>query len=144
MKPDVPAFMLNDVPSKFPKLDPSEITVGSSVVLIRPSNLYRHGSNYVSVPAKVVHKARVWIEVAEFGCSTTHRLRLDDQTDGTGSHRAYRFRTPVQHRYIEAATEANTYLWGQGITVNRGTRWDHEERLIRLARMIWSDQNTTD
>lgn len=142
MSPEVPAFMAPDIPPEPPKLDPSKITVGSTILLVRPSYRYRRGTGDHPVEIKVISKARVWIEARELGSRRTYRFRLDDQTDGNDICYGFRFQTFEQHRYSEAHATASSYLRGQGIQFDISSEWGSEKRQIELARMIWSAQNT--
>lgn len=142
MNPEVPAFMAPDIPPEPPELNPSKITVGSTIILVHPSYRYQGSTSNTPLQVKVTSKARVWIEACELGSSTIYRLRLDTQTDGSDSYYSYRFRTLEQHRYFEAHSTASSYLWSQGIRFETSSKWDSEKGRIELARMIWSAQNT--
>lgn len=129
-----PAFLNPDVPHDRPAL-PEDFGVGSPIYLITPS--HRRLDSNPARPGTVVQKARVWIIVELEGkdLPRTCRLRLDDQSDGSGSHYAYRFRTPEQHAWYEAQDAAYAFLSDQRITVEMSSPW--RDRKVELARLIW-------
>jgi len=136
---EAPAFMADDLPAEPPAATPEELAVGSPVVVIQPS--YNRRGKESPIPAIIADKARVWATVTrtEGRYPTSWRLRLDDQTDGSGSHYAVRFRTPAQHRYHEAYSEAIQYLHDQRLHIELNSPWRGRE--LELARIIWRGQN---
>lgn len=134
----VPPFMSPDIPNERPAL-PEDFGVGSAVVMITPS--FRRTEQRAERNGTVTGKARVWItvELEGRGFPREVRFRLDDQSDGSGGHYAYRFRTPEQHAWYEAQNAAHAYLMSQRITVEMSSPW--QDRKLELARSIWMHEN---
>jgi hypothetical protein len=136
----LPLFMGLTVPVEKPGYDPAAIQVGTKVfVLDRVS--WKRTETY---EGEVTSKARVWITVTRTppaGYPREWRLRLDDQTDGSGRNSNYgtSFRTPSQHRYHLAYDAAWKYLADQGIRMDHKSPWNG--RTIELARIIWTAEH---
>lgn len=139
VKIDEPSFMDPRLPLKRPTL-PADFGVGSPVLVIEPSHR-RVQSDPVN--AVVTDKARMWIDVKTDGSQRrnhVYRLRLDDQTDGSGSHYAYRFRTPQQHAWEQARDAALRYLGEQGVRLDLSSPW--RKNPVPLARAIYQSSGS--
>ena len=128
-----PLFMDPRLPMERPGL-PADFGVGSSVVVIQPS--YRRRDKSTLMAGMVTDKARVWITVKTAQPNSVYRLRLDNQTDGSDSNYAYRFRTPEQHAWDEAQKAAQQYLNEQGIRLEHGSPF--KDQPVPLARAIYA------
>ncbi len=143
----VPPFLLGPAQLGAPKVTRDDAAISSPVVVVRPTYSRRHPTEVV--PAVIVSAARVWCEVESVapnpstGRVRTFRLRLDDQTDGTNSYYAVRWRTPAQHEYHEALRSANEFLSDQGIHLGLGSRWNDPADRIELARLVWPHRRVT-
>lgn len=141
---DTPAFVdpaVPAVPALPPTLDLTTFEVGTPVVVIEPGSKYQGGDRIFDATLTV--KARVWAEfkATDPGSWRTWRLRLDTQTDGSGSYHANRFRTLDQERFHIAVSEADRFIRAEGIRLDLGSPWHSQAGSIRLARIIWEAQN---
>lgn len=140
----VPPFMVGPATTGAPKVTRDDMTIGSPVFVIQSS--YRRGQLPQAIQGWIVSAARVWCEIEclfPSGLKRTFRLRLDDQTDGSNSFYATRWRTPAQHEWHEAYRSAEAFLSDQGIHVERGSRWNDPTDRIELARLVWPHRRVT-
>lgn len=140
----VPPFLLGPARTGAPKVTRDDMTIGSPAIVIQPS--YSPRNRVAPAPGVIISAARVWCEIEctfPSGVKRTFRLRLDDQTDGTNSYYATRWRTPAQHEWHEALRSADAFLSDQGINPERGSRWNDPADRIELARLVWPHRRVT-
>jgi len=140
----VPPFLLGPAQLGAPKVTRDDAAIGSPVVVIQPT--YSRRVPVAPVQGVIISAARVWGEIEctfPSGIKRTFRLRLDDQTDGTNSYYAVRWRTPAQHEWHEALRSADAFLSDQGIHLGLGSRWNDPADRIELARLVWPHRRVT-
>lgn len=143
----LPPFMVGPAQTGAPRVTRDDMTIGSPVVVIQPT--YSRRVPVAPVQAVIVSMARVWCEIEAVepnpttGRSRTWRMRLDDQTDGSDSYYAPRWRTPAQHEWHEALRSADAFLSDQGIHLGLGSRWNDPADRIELARLVWPHRRVT-
>ena len=97
-----------------------------------------------TIYARVIHKARVWIEVEPpiESYSKNYRFRTDSQTDSESDYYCHRFLTPEQHKWDQAQLSAWEFIKSLKIRVDSSSPWTN--RHIELARILWESQPSSD
>jgi hypothetical protein len=127
----LPLFMAPVVRYEPPAYRPSDLLPGVAVTVVQAGEAYA---------ARVISKARIWINVEEVlspDCGRTRPrrggFRLDDQTDGSQGPYSAKFLTHPQREYQQTLLSAQRFLAGQGVRAT-GLWSSHE---VELARLVW-------